>query len=62
MKLKALPGGTSEILKNTFDGFLDHKVTKLSGSLAYSTLFSIGPLLIIVIAVCGFFFGRAATE
>ena len=62
MQIKPLIKDVLEILKNTFRGFSDDKVTKLSGSLAYSTLFSIGPLLIIIIAVCGIFFGRDAVE
>ena len=62
MKIKLLMKDVLEILKNTFSGFSDDKVTKLSGSLAYSTLFSIGPLLIVVIAVCGIFFGQDAVE
>ncbi len=60
MKIKLLMKDVLEILKNTFSGFSDDKVTKLSGSLAYSTLFSIGPLLIVIIAVCGIFFGHDA--
>ncbi len=51
-----------EVLKDTFSGFSEHKVTKLSGSLAYSTVFSIAPLLIVIIYLCGFFFEHAAVE
>ncbi len=50
------------ILKNSFKGFSDDKVTKLSGSLAYSTVFSLGPLLIVIISLCGIFLGREAVE
>jgi membrane protein len=35
---------------------------QLSAALAYYTLFSLAPLLIIAIAIAGFFFGREATE
>jgi membrane protein len=51
-----------EVLKDTFGGFSEHKVTKLSGSLAYSTVFSIGPLLIVIIYLCSIFFQREAVE
>lgn len=54
--------GAWEVLKDAFSGFSDHKVTKLSGSLAYYTVFSMGPLMIVIIAICGFFLGREAIE
>jgi membrane protein len=54
--------GAWEVLKEAFNGFSDHKVTKLSASLAYYTVFSMGPLLIVIIAICGFFLGREAIE
>ncbi len=50
------------ILKATFRGFSDNKVTKLGGSLAYSAVFSMGPMLIVVISLCGLFLGRDAVE
>jgi len=50
------------ILKNSFGGFVDDKITKLSGSLAYYMVFSMGPLLLIVITMCSIFFGRDAVE
>ena len=49
-------------LKDSFKGFSDHKVTKLSASLAYYTTFSLGPLLIVIIYLCSVFFGRQAVE
>lgn len=54
--------GIWEVIKNTFKGFTDHKITKLSGSLAYYTVFSMGPLLIMIISLCGLFLGREAVE
>ncbi len=54
--------GVVEIFKNAFSGFSDDKVTKLSGSLAYLTLFSLAPLLMIIISLCGFFLGKEAIE
>ncbi|HTB53548.1 MAG TPA: YihY/virulence factor BrkB family protein [Ferruginibacter sp.] len=54
--------GIIEIFKNAFQGFSDNKVTKLSGSLAYSVIFSLGPLLIVIISLCGLFLGRDAIE
>lgn len=54
--------GLFTVLKNAFKGFSDDKVTKLSGSLAYSTVFSMGPLLIVIISLCSLFLGREAIE
>lgn len=54
--------GMWEVFKNSFTGFGDDKVTKLSGSLAYYTVFSMGPLLIVIISLCGVFLGKDAIE
>ncbi|MEO6731039.1 MAG: YihY/virulence factor BrkB family protein [Ferruginibacter sp.] len=54
--------GMWEVLKNSFKGFDEDKVTKLSGSLAYYTVFSLGPLLIVIISLCGMFLRREAVE
>ncbi len=54
--------GIWKILKAAFSGFSDDKVTKLGGSLAYSTIFSMGPLLILIISLCGLFLSREAVE
>ncbi len=62
MNIRAKGRDIWEILVNSFNGFLDHKVTKLSGSLAYSTIFSMGPLLVVIISLCGLFLGRDAAQ
>jgi len=54
--------GMWEVLKNSFSGFIDDKVTKLGGALAYFTVFSMGPLLIVIISLCGLFLGRDAIQ
>ena len=51
-----------KVLKDSISGFSDDKVTKLSASLAYYTVFSMGPLLILIISLCGIFLGREAME
>ena len=53
---------TWELLKEVFKGFSDHKITKMSGALAYYTVFSMAPLLVVVIALCGIFLEREAVE
>ena len=51
-----------QILKTAGGGFIDDKVPKLSASLAYYMVFSMGPLLLIIITMCSYFFGRDAVE
>lgn len=54
--------GIWEILKDSFTGFSNDRLLKLSAALAYYTVFSVGPLLIVVVFICSFFFGREAIE
>jgi len=53
---------TGNILKKTFQGFSNDKILKLSASLAYYTVFSLGPLLLMMISLCTIFYGREAVE
>lgn len=50
------------LLKDSFEGFSDDKLPKLGGSLAYFTLFSLGPMLLVLIFLAGLFLGRSAVE
>jgi len=54
--------GLFRVFKDSFTQFGEDKILKLSGSLAYSTVFSIGPLLIVLISLCGLFLAREAIE
>ncbi len=54
--------GIWKVLKESFSGFSDHKVTKLSGSLAYYTVFSMGPMIILIISICSIVWRREAIE
>ncbi|WP_346319645.1 YihY/virulence factor BrkB family protein [Chitinophaga sp. YIM B06452] len=51
-----------ELFKCAGSDFMDDKVLKLSASLAYSTVFSIAPMLIIVLYFSDIFLGRDALE
>ena len=51
-----------KVLKDTFNGFMQDKGLKLSASLSYYTIFSMAPLLLLIISLAGFFFGREASE
>lgn len=50
------------ILKNTFTIFMDVKGLKFSASLAYYTVFSLAPLLVLTISLAALFFGQEAAE
>jgi len=46
------------ILKGTFAEFSEDNVLRLSAALAYYAIFSLGPLLVIVVGVVGLAFGH----
>jgi len=50
------------ILKETYNDFADNKALRMSAALAYYTIFSIAPILIIIISICDIFYGKAAIE
>ncbi|CAN5529432.1 N/A [soil metagenome] len=50
------------LLSTTFNQFVDDKAFKLAAALSYYAAFSIGPLLIIVLSIAGFFFGEEAAR
>lgn len=51
-----------EILKETFNAFMDDKGLKLSASLAYYTIFSLAPMLIVLLSIGGIFYGQDALQ
>ena len=51
-----------KLLKRTFKEFDDDNALKLSASLSYYTIFSLPPLLIIIISIFSIFFGREAVN
>ena len=50
------------MLKNTFSEWSEDKASRLAAALAYYTIFSMAPLLIIVVAVAGIFFQRSTVQ
>src|SRR5215470_11740513 len=48
--------------KNAVYGWLDDRAPTIGAAIAFYTMFSLAPMLVIVIAVAGFVFGREATE
>src|SRR5204863_6798524 len=51
-----------KVFKGAYNEFGEDKVLRLSAALAYYALFSLAPLVIIVIAVAGIFFGEKAVQ
>lgn len=51
-----------DLLKETFSEWSKDKASRLSAALAYYTVFSLAPLLIIVIAIAGAVFGEEAAR
>jgi len=51
-----------DLLKTTFSEWQEDQVPVLAAALAYYTVFSLAPLLIIVIAVLGIFFGQGEAQ
>lgn len=50
------------LLKETFANWSKHKTSRLAAALAYYTVFSLQPLLILVIAIAGTFLGEEAAR
>jgi len=59
--MKKLPAYWN-VLKRAAVDFNDDNGFKLSASLSYSTIFAMGPLLIVVISLAGIIFGQSAVE
>ncbi|WP_396178342.1 YihY/virulence factor BrkB family protein [Flavobacterium sp.] len=62
MRKKQLFQNFWQLLKHSFDAFLDDNAIKLSASLSYYTIFSLPPLSIIILSITGFFFGDEAVR
>ena len=49
-------------LKQVFTEFAEDNIFKYSASLAYYTVFSFAPVLIVIISICGILFGKEAIQ
>src|SRR5688572_29919160 len=54
--------GILEVVKGTVKDFMEDKALRLAAALAYYAIFSIGPLLIVLVAVAGWIFGEEAAR
>ncbi|MBC7572052.1 MAG: YihY/virulence factor BrkB family protein [Spirosoma sp.] len=50
------------LLCDSFNGFIDDRCLKLSAALAYYTVFSLAPLLVMIISLISIFFGKDAIQ
>jgi len=50
------------ILKDTAASWSNHKAARLGAALAYYSIFSLGPLIVIVVAIAGLTFGQEAVR
>ncbi|MDQ2657793.1 MAG: YihY/virulence factor BrkB family protein [Bacteroidota bacterium] len=50
------------IVRQAFTEFMNDRALKFSASLSYYTLFSLGPVLLIIISLAGIFLGKDAVE
>ena len=60
--MKRLISNLPKLLKLTYQGWMEDKASRLAAALAYYTILSLPPLLIIIIALTGLFWQREAVE
>jgi membrane protein len=60
--MKKVISNLPTLFKLTYQEWKEDKASRLAAALAYYTIFSLGPLLIIVIAVTGLFWQKAAVQ
>ncbi|MBW4052324.1 MAG: YihY/virulence factor BrkB family protein [Proteobacteria bacterium] len=51
-----------DLLKDAANGWSDHQASRLGAALAFYTVFSLGPILLLTVAMAGFFFGQRAAR
>jgi membrane protein len=60
-----VPGWVRQIwalVKDAASGWSDHQASRIGAALAFYTVFSLGPILLLTVAVAGFFFGQGAAR
>ena len=62
MKLSGLPAAWWGLIKQVATSWLDDYVPSMGAALAYYTMFSLAPLLLIVVSVAGLVFGEDAAR
>ena len=54
--------GVLQVIKSTLKRFLSDDCSRLAAALSFYTLFSLAPLLLIVVAIVGFIYGTEAIQ
>ncbi|HET9106227.1 MAG TPA: YihY/virulence factor BrkB family protein [Steroidobacteraceae bacterium] len=55
-------GHAWDLLKDAAYGWSDHQASRIGAALAFYTVFSLGPILLLTVAMAGFFFGQSAAR
>lgn len=50
------------LIKDAANGWSDHRASRIGAALAFYTVFSLGPILLLAVVVAGFFFGESAAR
>jgi hypothetical protein len=50
------------LVKDAAYGWSDHQASRIGAALAFYTVFSLGPILLLAVAAAGFFFGQGAAR
>lgn len=50
------------LIKDAATGWSDHQASRIGAALAFYTVFSLGPILLLAVAVAGFFFGQGTAR
>jgi membrane protein len=50
------------VFKDAGAGWIEHRAPRMGAALSYYTIFSMGPLIVIAIALAGLIFGRDAAQ
>ena len=50
------------LVKDAANGWSEHRASRIGAALAFYTVFSLGPILLLAVAVAGFFFGQGAAR
>src|SRR6202011_6151526 len=51
-----------DLFRSAFDAWVDDKAPRLGAALAFYTALSLAPLLVVVLAIAGLFYGQKAVE
>lgn len=61
-RLARYSGNVWMLAKDSLSGWLDHQASRTGAALAFYTVFSLAPILLLSIAIAGFFFGEQAAR